>query len=208
MLRTPSILTKKVITVVQIFKLEVPTQFFKELSKMVKSCCGLGDIRAGARNIAIISMLYDLLMMAALLLILLLHVPHLPWKEHPETKVENEEISIKLIFYQILLIITISIRSIHLIPSFLLLYSTWEEIPRGVSFWLFMGVLDVILHLTWVGVPLLMKWPLDKTVILVSFVLLGVAVILYFIACINSYAAWIRDRHHDLRAKRHLKDYY
>ena len=71
-----------------------------------------------------------------------------------------------------------------------------------------MAVLDVLIHLAWVGVPVYKEWPLDKAVILITFLLIGVIIILYFIVCVKSYADWLRDRHHDLRAKRRLKDDY
>jgi len=165
---------------------------------LVKSCCGLWELKEGARNIAIISMVYDLLAAAGLLLVLLLHVPRLPWIDPPEPTE----------YYKVMLIISISIRIIHLIPSFFLLYSTWEEVERGVGWWLFLAFCDVVLHGSWIPVPFVRRWPLDKSVILISLLLVGIFIIIYFIYVISSYLNWLKDRNKDLRARRRLKEYY
>jgi hypothetical protein len=165
---------------------------------LVRSCCGLWDLREGARNVAVISMVYDLIMAAGLILVLLLYIPWLPWKDPPEP----------ISLYQIMLIISISVRGIHLIPSFFLLYSTWEESTRGVGTWLFFEFVDILLHGSWIAMPFVHMWPLDIMTIAVTFIIVAIIILIYFISVVSSYLAWLKERDQDIRARRRLKDFY
>ncbi|CAL8107358.1 unnamed protein product [Orchesella dallaii] len=165
---------------------------------LVNSCCGLFDLRSGSKYIAIISMIYDLIITASLLLCLLLHVPLLRWVEPPQDPYP----------YQILLIATIAIQALHSIPSFLLLYATWEEATRGTLLWLFMTFLSFFVHLAWIPIPFLFEWKLDRMVITVTFVSIASLVIFYSILCVISYRQWVlteaQGGYSNSRAKRRL----
>ncbi|OXA52068.1 uncharacterized protein LOC110851941 [Folsomia candida] len=171
---------------------------------LVTNCCGIWDLRAGSRNIAIVSMIYDLLMTALLLLTLLLYIPRVKWEEGEEGEPSRVLFATHSQACQILLIITISVLALHSIPSFLLLYSTWEEATRGVGFWLFMSWLGLLVHWAWIPVPFLFGWALECKVVEVTSIGIVSIFIIYFISVVSSYRKRVLLRDQDMRSKRRL----
>jgi len=171
---------------------------------LVTSCCGIWDLRVGARNIAILSMIYDLIVTALLLLTLLLYIPRVKWEESEAGEPARFLFATHSQACQVLLIITSTILALHSIPSFLLLYSTWEEATRGVGLWLFMTWLAFFVHLAWIPVPFIFHWAQEW--MMAEVITLGVLAlfIIYFICVVSSYRTRILIRDQDLRSKRRL----
>jgi cbb3-type cytochrome oxidase subunit 3 len=96
------------------------------------------------------------------------------------------------------------VLALHSIPSFLLLYSTWEEVTRGVGFWLFMTVLALLVHLAWIPVPFLFHWSMEYMIVHVTTLGLVSLFIFYFICVVSNYRQRVKARDNDVRSKRRL----
>jgi len=85
-----------------------------------------------------------------------------------------------------------------------ILYYFLQEVTRGVGFWLFMTVLALLVHLTWILVPFLFHWTMEYMIVHVTTLGLVSLFIFYFICVVANYRERVKARDNDVRSKRRL----